>query len=65
MPRSTCKIGKDGLGEGLEESMHVFGALFETHGDVVSVRDFREADADGLTEMSVRNRLSIEGTYSM
>ena len=51
--------------EGLEESVHVFGTLFETHGDVVSVCDFREADANGLTEKSVRLRSSVEGTYSM
>lgn len=53
------------MGEGLEESVHVFCTLFKAHGDVISVRDFREADADGLTEMSVRLRSSVEGTYSM
>jgi hypothetical protein len=37
------------MGEGLEKGVYIFGALFETHSDVVSVCDFRKADANRLT----------------
>ena len=65
MPWSTFNIGKDGAGEGLEKGMHVFGTLFKAHSDVVSVRDFREADADGLTERSARLHVCDADAYSI
>lgn len=49
MPRFSSEVGEHVVGECGEEGVYVFSALFEADGDFVSVCDFGEADADGLT----------------
>lgn len=49
VPRFSGEVGEYVVGECGEEGVYVFRALFETNGDFVSVCDFGEADADGLT----------------
>jgi hypothetical protein len=49
VPWFSSEVRKYVVGECGEEGVYVFCALFETDGDFVSVCDFGEADADGLT----------------